>query len=147
MSNENRLNPGKGKWFQERAAELLSKHFQVHLELDYPLAIGNPPKEHKFDLVSSDQRYVGECKNYAWTKTGNVPSAKMGFVNEAVLYLSFLPKDIVRFVVMRKDVHERRGETLAEYYYRTYRHLLRGVSIIEADLSNVTLRNIGDTAT
>jgi hypothetical protein len=90
MSDENRLNLGKGKRFQERVAELLSRHFQVRFELDCPLAIGNPPKEHKFDLVSSDVRYVGECKNYTWTKTGNVPSAKMGFVNEAVLYLPIM---------------------------------------------------------
>jgi hypothetical protein len=145
MSNENRLNPGKGKRFQEQAARLLCKHFGVRFELDYPLAIGNPPKEHRFDLVSSDLHYVGECKNYAWTKAGNVPSAKMGFVNEAVLYLSFLPKDTVRFVVLRNDVHGKRDETLAEYYYRTYRHLLRGVLILEADLGNGTLRNVGDT--
>jgi hypothetical protein len=146
MPSENRLNPGKGKWFQELAAQLLSEHFGVQFELDYPLTIGNPPKEHRFDLVSSDLRYVGECKNYAWTKAGNVPSAKMAFVNEAVLYLSFLSRDIVRFVVLRKDVHEKRNESLAEYYCRTYRHLLQGVLIIEADLSNGTLRNIGDTA-
>jgi hypothetical protein len=117
--SENSLNPAKGKQFQEKAAELLSERTQVEFRLDYPVAIGNPPKDHRFDLVSSDLRHFGECKNYSWTKSGNVPSAKMGFINEAVFYLSFLPRDTVRFVVMRKDVHPKRNETLAAYYYRT----------------------------
>ena len=144
VSSENRLNPDKGKQFHEKAAELLSERSQVEFQLDYPIAIGNPPNNHRFDLASSDLRYVGECKNYSWTKSGNVPSAKIGFVNEAVFYLSFLPKDTVRFIVMRKDVHPRRDETLADYYYRTYRHLLQGVLIFEIDLENDTIRKIGD---
>lgn len=45
---------------------------------------------------------------------------------------------------MRKDVHPRRDETLADYYYRTYRHLLQGVLILEIDLENDTTRKIGD---
>ncbi len=144
VSSENRPSPGKGKRFQEKAAELLSERFQVEFRLDYPIAIGNPPKDHRFDLVSSDRRHVGECKNYSWTKTGNVPSAKMGAVNEAVFYLSFLPKDTIRFVVMRKSVHPTRDETLADYYYRTYRHLLQGVLVLEIDLENDTIRKIED---
>lgn len=144
VSSENRLNPGKGRQFQEKAAELLPKHFQTEFQLDHPIAIGNPPKDHRFDLVSSDLRYIGECKNYSWTKSGNVPSAKMGFVNEAVFYLSFLPKDTIRFVVMRKDVHPTRGETLADYYYRTYHHLLQGVLVLEIDVENDTTRKIED---
>jgi hypothetical protein len=136
-------SPGKGRQFQERARELLSERFQVDFRLDYPIAIGYPPKEHRFDLVSSDLRHVGECKNYSWTKSGNVPSAKLGFVNEAVFYLSFLPEHIVRFVVMRKDTHPIKSETLAEYYFRTYRHLLKGVFVLEIELENDAVREIG----
>ncbi len=71
--------------------------------MDAPIPIGRPAKGHRFDLVSEDGRYVGECKNYSWTEGGNVPSAKMGFINEAVFYLSWLPKSASRFVVMRRD--------------------------------------------
>ena len=144
VSSENRPNPGKGRQFQEKAADLFSEHYQVEFQLDCPIAIGDPPKDHRFDLASSDLRLVGECKNYSWTKSGNVPSAKIGFVNEAVFYLSFLPKDTIRFVVMRKDVRPRKDETLANYYYRTYRHLLQGVLIFEIDLENDTIRKIED---
>ena len=105
MPSDNRLNTGKGRSFQEQVAVLLSNHFGVTFRLDYPIPIGNPPKTHRFDLVSTDSRYAGECKNYSWTESGNVPSAKMGFVNEALFSLSLLPSDTFRFVVMRKDVH------------------------------------------
>lgn len=140
--SENRLNPGKGARFQEQAARLLSERFQAEFQLDYAIAIGNPPKDHRFDLVSLGLRCVGECKNYAWTESGNVPSAKMGFINEAVFYLSFLPKDTIRFVVMRKDVHPKRNETLADYYFRIYHHLLQGVLVLEIDLENDTIRKV-----
>ena len=72
-----------------------------------------------------------------------MPSAKLGFVNEAVFYLSFLPEHIVRFVVMRKDTHPIKSETLAEYYFRTYRHLLKGVFVLEIELENDAAREIG----
>jgi len=84
-----------------------------------------------------------EAKNYSWTETGNMPSAKMGFVNEAVFYLSFLPDSIQRFVIMRKDVRPASGETLAEYYFRTYRHLLRRVSVFELEVPSGKVRQVG----
>ncbi len=89
--NRNSLNTGKGRSFQELSSRMISRHFDTTFGLDVSIPIGNPPKEHRFDLVSKDVRYVGECKNYSWTETGNMPSAKMGFVNEAVFYLTFLP--------------------------------------------------------
>ena len=54
------------------------------------IPIGDPAKDHKFDIVSGDNSIAIECKCYTWTVTGNVPSAKMGFTNEAAFYLSFL---------------------------------------------------------
>ncbi len=142
-STTNSLNPGKGAQFQEIAAELFSDYFNVDLRLDYPIAIGEPPKNHKFDLVSSDSNFVGECKNYSWTEGSNVPSAKMGFVNEAVFYLSLLPKVKAKFIVMRKDINLRRNETLAEYYYRTYHHLLYEIKVFEIDPEKGKIKIIG----
>jgi len=34
-------------------------------------------KEHKFDLGSTEQKVIIECKFHTWTETGNVPSAKL----------------------------------------------------------------------
>ena len=142
MPEPNSMNPTKGKEFQELAAEVLSSYIGVDFNIEYPIAIGNPPKPHNFDLASEDLRYVGESKNYSWTESGNVPSAKMGFVNEAVFYLQHVSAEINRFVVMRRDFNAKRGETLAEYYYRTYSHLLNGVFIIEIDTETLGVRKI-----
>ncbi len=143
MAYDNSLNPSKGRAFQNLAAEILTNHFKVDFQLDYPIPIGDPPKDHRFDLVSKDTRYVGECKNYSWTESGNIPSAKMGFVNEAVFYLTYIPPKIERFIVMRRDTHPKRNESLVDYYYRTYRHLLNDIFIIEIDVETGNLRRLG----
>ncbi len=69
----------------------------------------------------------------------------MGFVNEAVFYLQHVSAEINRFVVMRRDFNAKRGETLAEYYYRTYSHLLNGVFIIEIDTETLGVRKVDNT--
>jgi hypothetical protein len=125
---------------------LLSYHFGVEFKLNDPIqriAMGYPPKEHQFDLVSTDLCYIGECKNYSWTISGNVPSAKMAFINEAVLHLSLLPSEKLRFIAMRRDIHPESGESLADYYYRTNRYLLNGVFIVEIDTKDGRIREIG----
>lgn len=143
MPAPNSLNTGKGRDFQTMAAEVLSQYFKVGFQIEHPFPIGNPPKDHKFDLVSDDLQYVGESKNYSWTEGGNVPSAKMGFINEAVFYLQHLPGNKKRFVVMRRDVDEKHKESLADFYYRTNRHLLNGVFIVEIDVTTKTVRTLG----
>jgi len=131
---DNSLNTAKGRTFQMIAANLLGQHLETMFALDKPIAIGNPPKLHKFDLVSSDDSWIGECKSYSWTETGNMPSAKMGFINEALLYLSYTPVGSKRFIALRHDRHARRVESIAEYYVRTYRHLIGAVTVYEVDV-------------
>lgn len=140
MPPPNSMNPQKGKQFQATAAKILSEYFNVIFDTEYEIEIGNPPKKHKFDLVSENRKYVGESKNYSWTEVGNIPAAKMAFMNEAVLYLQNVSSDLHRFIVMRKDMHPTKNESLAEYYYRTNRHLLGGVSILEIDLQTQSVR-------
>ena len=144
MPEPNSQNTGKGKIFQTIAAKVLGHYFQVMFQTEHPIPIGNPPKNHKFDLFSYDGNYIGECKNYSWTEGGNVPSAKMGFINEAVFYLQHVSSDKFRFVVLRRDVDNKHTETLADYYYRTNKHLLNGVSVIEIDVSTNSVRLLGD---
>lgn len=133
MPRENCLNPAAGRDFEVRAARIMSGVFGVRLLLDHALPIGDPPKLHKFDFGTDEGSHVGEAKYYTWTETGNAPSAKLGFLNQAVFYLSFLPVTSTRFIVMRKNCHPKRGETLAEYWCRTDRHLLRGVRVFEIE--------------
>jgi hypothetical protein len=143
MPVDNSSNPGRGRDFETLSADLLSAHFKVPFQKNVPIAIGDPAKIHKFDLVSEDKRYVGECKNHTWTETGNIPSAKMAFLNQAVLYLSLLPFPCERFLVMPRSVHERRTENLAGYYFRTYQHLLNGVFISEVIVETSEIVELG----
>ena len=143
MPDPNRMNTAKGKDFQKKASLILKKHYKIGFRIEYSAPIGNPPKEHKFDFVSDDLQYIGECKNYSWTEGGNVPSAKIGFINEAVFYLQHLPKEKKRFVVLRRAIDSRHTESLAEYYYRTNKHLLNDVYIIEIDLITEKVLELG----
>src|SRR5213083_1323288 len=142
MPSENSLNPAKGRSFQNAAREILSEYFKTELLCDHALPIGNPPKIHQFDLASLDLKFVGECKNYSWTRTGNIPSAKMAFLNEALLYLSHLPAQTTRFIAMRRDSHAKRTESLADYYSRTYRHFLSEIQLLEIDLESRKVRRV-----
>ena len=86
--------------FQKQVLEWFRIHYKVSFSLEKKISIGNPPKDHKFDIVADNDTIAIECKRYTWTETGNVPSAKMGFTNEAAFYLSFLPDSYKKIIVM-----------------------------------------------
>ena len=115
--------------------------------MEKKIAIGYYPEElmeHKFDLVSADGSIAVECKRYTWTETGNVPIAKMGFCNEAAFYLSFLPDNVDKYIVMLESKHPKHDETLAEYYYRMNRHLLGKTKVAEYNPETEFFRIIGE---
>lgn len=143
MSNSD--NPRNGAVFQKQVLNWFEKHFQESFLLEKKLPIGNPAKDHKFDIVNESGTIAIECKRYTWTETGNVPSAKMGFTNEAAFYLSFLPDSYDKYIVMLKSFHNKRQESLAEYYYRTNRHLLGKIKIAEYDPKTDELQMITST--
>ena len=141
MSNSD--NPKNGALFQLSVRDWFQDHYKMPFELEKKLPIGSPSKDHKFDIVDSANTIAIECKRYTWTETGNVPSAKMGFVNEAAFYLSFLPDSYSKYIVMLHSCHEKRKETLAEYYFRTYHHLLGNIQVAEFDPASKTMRIVG----
>ena len=141
--NKNSENPRVGKEFQLAVKEWFEEAYTSPFEIERKIAIGRPAKLHSFDISSLDESIVVECKCYTWTETGNVPSAKMGFTNEAAFYLSFLPDDTERIIVMLHAEHAKRNETLAEYYFRTNRHLLGRIKIYEFDLQTKEMRFVG----
>ena len=126
-------NPKNGAEFQRPVQNWFIKKYGQGFELEKKIPIGNPAKDHKFDIVHSEKKIAIECKRYTWTVTGNVPSAKMGFTNEAAFYLSFLPDDYEKYIVMMRSLHEKRSESLAEYYFRTNKHLIGKIKIAEYD--------------
>lgn len=141
--NKNSENPRVGKEFQIAVKDWFEETYTSPFEIERKIAIGRPAKLHSFDISSLDESLVVECKCYTWTETGNVPSAKIGFTNEAAFYLSFLPDDTERIIVMLRAEHVKRNETLAEYYFRTNRHLLGKIKIYEFDLQTKEMRFVG----
>ncbi len=141
--NSNSENPRVRAVFQKKVAEWFAYKYQKEFLLEKKIAIGEPEKDHKFDIVAEDNSVAVECKCYTWTVTGNVPSAKMGFANEAAFYLSFLPDTYEKFIVMLYATHEKRTETLAEYYYRMNKHLLGNTKVAEYDPSTDEFRVVG----
>lgn len=139
----NNENPGVGKMFQLAVQQWFQDTLHIPFEIEKKIAIGNPAKLHSFDIASTDGKIVIECKCYTWTESGNIPSAKMGFANEAAFYLSFLPKETDKSIVMLKATHPKRSETLAEYYFRTNRHLLGNIKVCEFDPNTGTLSLVG----
>ena len=128
MSNSNK---NKGDAFRDFAKPILERGLNTELEPEQKIDIGNPMIEHAFDLANQDRSVVIECKNYTWTKAGNVPSAKISTLNEAVLYFSFLDYNVQKILCLMESKDPKRKETLAEYYVNTYGHLLRDVIVYE----------------
>lgn len=46
---------------------------------------------------------MAECKCYMWTDSGNVPSAKLMGLDEAVFYFGFLPSGTKKLLCMKKQ--------------------------------------------
>ena len=126
-------NPRVGREFQELTCRIMSEHFHKVFQMETPIGIGQPPKLHKFDCVAQDHSVVIECKCYTWTSTGNVPSAKLMGLNEAVFYMSYLPENTIKVIAMKKAIFPGKHETLAEYYNRIDGHLLHNILIVEID--------------
>jgi hypothetical protein len=82
-----------------------------------------------------------ECKFHEWTITGNSPSAKMSTWNEAMLYFMLVPKDYTNILFVKSSSHNKKKETLAEYYCRTYSHFIpENVEIWEYNMETEALK-------
>jgi len=132
-------NAHVGRDFENVALKLFAR-FGLDLEKNFkvPVGLNGTSKPHAFDLGSEEQKILVECKSHKWTAPNdNVPSAKLTVWNEAMYYFLVAPPRFRKILFVLRDMSERRQETLAEYYIRTYRHLIPGdVEIWEFDESN-----------
>ena len=131
--NLNSENPIIGKKFQSEVLNFATKHFNKEFEEEVGIDIGNPPTPHKFDVVSVDKSIIIECKCYTWTESGNVPSAKLATLDEAILYMRSVTYNAERIIAMKESKHDRRDITLAEYFCDKKGHLMEGISVWEFD--------------
>lgn len=118
-------NAQVGKDF-EIATQNYFKTEGLSFDLDIKVQIGieNLKKEHAFDLGCLSQKVIVECKSHKWTSGANVPSAKLTVWNEAMYYFVTAPTDFRKIMFVLHDYSEKRNETLAQYYLRTYKHLV-----------------------
>src|SRR6218665_2075612 len=86
-------NATVGREFEE-AAQLFFHSEGVALAPNYSVPVGHRFfRKKRFDLGSASPRILVECKSYTWTVSGNVPSAKIRGLNEAILQFSAAPRD------------------------------------------------------
>ena len=131
MSNKNTENPLIGKAFQKKVQKILVERYNMDFEWEPAIPIGTPPKNHRFDLSNNDRTIVVECKCYTWTDAGNIPSAKLTGLNEAVFYFGFLPSKTIKILCLKQSIYPGKTETLAEYYVRVHGNLLGDVKVFE----------------
>jgi len=127
-------NAHVGKDFENRARlYFTSQGINMIQGLNIEIGI-HSQKSHKFDLGDEHSKILVECKSHRWTKGKNVPSAKMTEWNEAMFLFFAAPGDYRKILFVSRDYSKERDETLAEYYVRTYSHLIpAGVEIWEFD--------------
>lgn len=127
-------NAHVGRAFETEARRFLESSERISLRRGYPVEVGVPgkeKKERKFDLGSGKPPVLVECKSHRWTTGGNVPSGKMHVWNEAMYYFYLAPAHYRKILFVLKDLNEK-DESLADYYRRTYGHLIpEGVEIME----------------
>ena len=118
----------KAQSFFEEKGISLQRNYEVMV------GIGIQKKPHRFDLGCPEQKILVECKSHRWTTGNNVPSAKLTVWNEAMFYFHSAPPDYRKVMFVLKDMRRVSNETLAQYYLKTFTHLIpNGVELWEYD--------------
>jgi len=119
-------NAHVGKGFELAAQSFFATQgLDLELNIKIPVGIGENKKIHAFDLGCLNKKVLVECKSHKWTAPNdNVPSAKLTVWNEAMYYFFATPGGYRKIMFVLRDYSKKRDETLAEYYIRTYSHLI-----------------------
>ncbi|MFC4235431.1 hypothetical protein ACFOY8_09340 [Thalassospira xianhensis] len=133
-------NAHAGKEFELAAQDYFLKHGR-----NFPLEISvtnRAGKKHNFDLGSHEHSIIVECKSHTWTEGDKVPSAKMTTWNQEMYFLHLAPKQYRKILFVLRNVSTKREMSLADYYVKTYIHLIpEGVEIWEFNLDTGETRN------
>jgi hypothetical protein len=119
-------NAHVGRDFELAAQKFfISEGLNLDLNLKVSIGINEIKKDHAFDLGCESKKVLVECKSHKWTAPNdNVPSAKLTVWNEAMYYFLVTPQSYRKIMFVLRDYSEKRKETLADYYLRTYKHLI-----------------------
>ena len=118
-------NAHVGKDFEQLALSFFQGQ-GIHLRPNFAVLVGakDHKKSHCFDFGCENQKIIVECKSHKWTSGSNIPSAKLTVWNEAMYYFSIAPADYKKILFVLHDDCSKRKMSLAEYYYKTYRHMI-----------------------
>ena len=133
-------NASEGNIFELLVKGYFNKTYNLGLTKNIKVDIGISTKVIKksktFDLGRQNEIII-ECKSHSWTETSNIPSAKLTTRNEAMYFFHLVPKGLRKIFVVEKFYSDKRQETLAGYYLRTYHHLIPDdVELWEFDRKN-----------
>lgn len=122
----NSSNASIGRQFELAVQRVLREKCGLSLNIEYKLRIGvgKKKKDHRFDLGAKEPEVIVECKAHTWTNGNNIPSAKLAVWNEAMYYFAIAPTYYRKIFCTLRATSAARSETLAEYYVRTYGHLI-----------------------
>jgi hypothetical protein len=123
-------NTERGKAFQILCCDALKRALGRDFDLEVPLEASGG-KRHSFDLATRQRDIIAECKAFKFTATGNNPSAKITTLREAVMYLRSIGGNVARLLIVKRDPHPKRAETLGGYFVRLNLHLLEHVTVLE----------------
>jgi hypothetical protein len=125
-------NAHVGRDFETKAQDFFARQ-DILLTTNVTVPIGiSGQKPHSFDLGNANSKILVECKAHKWTEGGNVPSAKLTVWNEAMLFFHAAGLGYRKILFVLRDFNLRRNETLAQYYIRTFSHLIpRDVEVWE----------------
>lgn len=117
-------NAHVGRDFETKAQDFFAQQGLL-LNANVTVLIGiNGQKLHSFDLGNADLKVLVECKAHTWTEGGNVPSAKLTVWNEAMFFFHAAGLGYRKILFVLRDFNLKRNETLAQYYIRSFSHLI-----------------------
>ncbi len=125
-------NTERGRLFQGKCREALELHFGKRFLAEVKIQIAEN-KWQSFDLATEANDIVAECKAFAFTASGNNPSAKITTLREAAQYLRAVPGSRARLLILKRDVHPTRGESLGAHFVRLNSYLLGDVTVLEIE--------------
>jgi len=117
---------------QEELVNGLNNYFKTNfIEDDIP--IGEPPMKHNFDMVSPDGKIVIEFVAISWKDIFISLDVKIAAINEAIFYLSFLPQEVRKILLIKQRIVSKDKETFGEYYCKNNSHVLRDIEVWEVN--------------
>ncbi len=119
-----------GYAFLAKCREALEKSLRCSLETEVRLETADK-RTRVFSLATRERDIVAECRDFGWSPGGNIDSTKIEYLGKTVQNLLALPKSTGLYLILKRSVHPRGGEMLAEFFVRQSRTALENVTVLE----------------